>query len=139
MTSISIDKIKKYQVLLSLFIIVMLSYGLFYTIPVWGYRIPAFFLLMAISLFSLIFDIRVVIISSILSALIWNFFFIPPIYTFHIAKDADAFLFLMYFVVALVNVILTYKIREAEKKFRDKEEKEHTIKLYNTLLKMVLI
>ena len=31
----------------------------------------------------------------------------------------------MYFVVALVNAILTFKIREIEKKFRDKEEKEN--------------
>ncbi len=40
----------------------------------------------------------------------------------------------MYFVIALVNAVLTYKIREVEKKARDKEEKENTIKLYNTLL-----
>ena len=40
----------------------------------------------------------------------------------------------MYFVIALVNAVLTFKIREAEKKARDKEEKENTIKLYNTLL-----
>jgi two-component system sensor histidine kinase KdpD len=30
--------------------------------------------------------------------------------------------------------VLTFKIKEQEKKARDKEEKEHTIKLYNTLL-----
>jgi two-component system sensor histidine kinase KdpD len=40
----------------------------------------------------------------------------------------------MYFFIALVNVVLTLKIREQESKARDKEEKENTIKLYNTLL-----
>ena len=40
----------------------------------------------------------------------------------------------MYFVIALVNAVLTFKIREAENKVRDKEEKENAIKLYNTLL-----
>jgi two-component system sensor histidine kinase KdpD len=40
----------------------------------------------------------------------------------------------MYFVVALLNASLTFKIRETEKKVRDKEEKENTIKLYNTFL-----
>jgi two-component system sensor histidine kinase KdpD len=43
-------------------------------------------------------------------------------------------MFLMYFIIALVNAVLTFKIREQEKKARDKEKKENTIKLYNTLL-----
>jgi len=43
-------------------------------------------------------------------------------------------MFLMYFVIALINTVLTFKIRDSEKKARDKEEKEKTIKLYNTLL-----
>ncbi|NTW34439.1 MAG: sensor histidine kinase, partial [Bacteroidetes bacterium] len=51
-----------------------------------------------------------------------------------IADTEDALMFLMYFIIALVNAVLTFKIREAEKKARDKEEKENTIKLYNTLL-----
>ena len=42
--------------------------------------------------------------------------------------------FLLYFLIASVNAVLTVKIRIAEKKARDKEEKENTIKLYNTLL-----
>jgi two-component system sensor histidine kinase KdpD len=43
-------------------------------------------------------------------------------------------MFLMYFVVASINAVSTFKIRQMEKKARDKEEKEKTIKLYNTLL-----
>jgi two-component system sensor histidine kinase KdpD len=40
----------------------------------------------------------------------------------------------MYLIIALVSAVLTYKIREAENKARDKEEKEKTIQLYDTLL-----
>jgi two-component system sensor histidine kinase KdpD len=43
-------------------------------------------------------------------------------------------MFLLYFFIALVNAVLTFKIRKEESKARDKEEKENTIKLYNTLL-----
>jgi two-component system sensor histidine kinase KdpD len=43
-------------------------------------------------------------------------------------------MFLLYFFIALVNAVLTFKIRKEETKARDKEEKENTIKLYNTLL-----
>jgi two-component system sensor histidine kinase KdpD len=40
----------------------------------------------------------------------------------------------MYFVIALVNAVLTHKIRQIEKIARQKEEKTKTLKLYNTLL-----
>lgn len=43
-------------------------------------------------------------------------------------------MFLLYFFIALVNAVLSFKIRNEEKKVRDREEKEKTIKLYNTLL-----
>ena len=40
----------------------------------------------------------------------------------------------MYFLIALVNAVLTYKIRQIEKEAKKKEEKANTVKLYNTLL-----
>lgn len=83
---------------------------------------------------AMLFDIFPVMSAAVLSALIWNFFFIPPIFTFHIDNTEDLLMFLLYFFIALVNAVLTYKIRKAESKARDKEEKEKTIKLYNTLL-----
>lgn len=83
---------------------------------------------------AMLFDILPVLTTAVLSAIIWNFFFIPPLYTFHIDNAEDLLMFLLYFLIALVNAVLTFKIREAENKARDKEEKENTIKLYNTLL-----
>lgn len=99
-----------------------------------GYREVALILLMMISILAMLFEIIPVLIASILSALIWNFLFIPPLFTFHIEQREDILLFSMYFIIALLNAILTNKIRKTEKKLRDKEEKEKTIKLYNTLL-----
>lgn len=112
----------------------MVSMICFYTVKLLGYQVTALILLLAVSILAMLFDIIPVLISAFLSAIVWNFFFIPPIFTFHIARSEDAFLFLMYFVIALVNATLTFKIRETEKKVRDKEEKENTIKLYNTFL-----
>ncbi len=40
----------------------------------------------------------------------------------------------MYFVIALVNAVLTNKIRKAEEVSRQKEERMENIRLYNTLL-----
>jgi len=89
---------------------------------------------MTVSFIAMLFEILPVLLAAVLSAIIWNFFFIPPIFTFHINNAEDVLMFLLYFFIALVNAVLTFKIREAEKKARDKEEKENTIKLYNTLL-----
>jgi two-component system sensor histidine kinase KdpD len=122
------------QSIISILAILVISSLCFYSVDIIGYQVTALVLLLAVSILAMLFDIIPVLLAASLSAIIWNFFFIPPIFTFHIAKAEDAFLFLMYFVVALVNAILTYKIRETEKKVRDKEEKENTIKLYNTLL-----
>ena len=99
-----------------------------------GYKIVALILLMAVSVAAMLFEILPVLLAAVLSAVIWNFFFIPPLYTFEIGNAEDALMFLLYFVIALINAVLTFKIRDAEKKARDKEEKEKELKLYNTLL-----
>lgn len=99
-----------------------------------GYKTVALILLVTVSIVAMLFDILPVLISAVLSALIWNFFFIPPIMTFHIDNAEDLLMFFLYFVIALLNAVLTFKIRKEETKVRDKEEKEHAIKLYNTLL-----
>jgi len=94
----------------------------------------ALIFLMVVSIIAMLFDILPVLAAAVLSSLIWNFLFIPPILTFHITHAEDLLMFLLYFFIALVNAVLTFKIRNEEKKVRDKEEKENTIKLYNTLL-----
>jgi two-component system, OmpR family, sensor histidine kinase KdpD len=99
-----------------------------------GYKAVAYLLLVTLSIIALFCDILPVILSAILSALIWNFFFIPPKYTFHIGTNEDFFLFIMYFVIAVVHAVLMYKIKQVQKLAMEKEEKANTLKLYNTLL-----
>jgi two-component system sensor histidine kinase KdpD len=89
---------------------------------------------MTVSVTAMLFDIIPILITAFLSGLILNFFFIQPLFTFHITNTEDILLFFMYLIIALVSAVLTYKIREAENKARDKEEKEKTIQLYDTLL-----
>ena len=123
-----------WQYIISISLIAIVSVICFLTADLIGYKVIALILLLVVSVLAMTFDIYQVLCAAILSALIWNFFFIPPLFTFHIDNTEDILLFLMYFVIALVNAVLTFKIRAAEKKARDKEEKEKTIKLYNTLL-----
>ncbi|MBL8011919.1 MAG: PAS domain-containing sensor histidine kinase [Flavobacteriales bacterium] len=99
-----------------------------------GYRLTALVLLLAVSLLAMVLRMGPVMTGATLSALIWNFFFIPPLFTFHIGGTEDALMFLLYFMVATVNAVLSIRIREAERRARDKEEKEKAIALYNTVL-----
>ncbi|RYG42683.1 MAG: PAS domain-containing sensor histidine kinase, partial [Chitinophagaceae bacterium] len=66
--------------------------------------------------------------------LILDFFFIRPYYSFHIDSAEDALLLMMFFVIALINAVLTFKIRKAEQLAQAKEVRWNTMKLYNTLL-----
>lgn len=52
-----------------------------------------------------------VLVAGVLSAVTWNFLFIPPRFTFRIGKVEDGLLFGTYFVVALVAGQLTARIR----------------------------
>ena len=99
-----------------------------------GYKVVAFVLLVTVSLIAMFFDIRPVLLAAALSALIWNYFFIPPRFTFHVGTAEDTLMLVMYFVVALLNGTLTYKIRQVEEESRMKEEKANAVKLYNVLL-----
>lgn len=122
------------QLLLSFSLVIGVALICFFTLSSLNYKVVALILLVTVSITAMFLDIIPVLVSAVLSALIWNFFFIPPIFTFHISDAEDILMFLMYFLIALINGVLTYKIRQAEKKAREKEEKEKVIKLYNTLL-----
>lgn len=128
----TISKAKQY--LYSVAIIVMIAAICFALSGFMDYRVAAFVLLVTVSLLAISFDILPVLLSAALSAFIWNFFFIPPRYTIHIETTEDSILLIMYFIIAMINGGLTYKIRKVEKASRLKEERANSVKLYNTVL-----
>lgn len=114
--------------------VLVVALGCFVARDLLGHRVIALVLLMMVSLIAMLFRIGPVMVAAALSALVWNYFFIPPTFTFHIGSTEDTLMFMMYFVVASVNAVLSLKIRQIERRARDREEKEKSIKLYNTLL-----
>jgi two-component system sensor histidine kinase KdpD len=123
-----------HQFLIATGLVILVSAGCYLLSGYMGYKVVAFVLLLTVSLVAVVFEIFPVLSAAVLSALVWNFFFIPPKFTFHIGSPEDGFLFLMYFVIASINAVLTNRIQKAEKRAREKEEKEKTVRLYNTLL-----
>jgi len=70
-----------------------------------------------------------VFLAATLSALLWNFFFLPPRHTFIITNVQDALMFGMYFVVALVLGQLTARIRAQERAERRREKRSTALYL----------
>lgn len=99
-----------------------------------GHHVVALILLVAVSVLAMFLETWPIVVTAILSALIWNFFFIQPKTTFNIHTPEDALLFLMYFLIAVMNAVFTSKIRKVEQVARQKKERENTLQLYNTLL-----
>lgn len=79
--------------------------------------------LLAIIILSLRIGRGPVLATGVLSAMAWNFLFIPPRFTLAISKVEDATLFGTYFVVALVTGHLTSRIRAQAHNERMREER----------------
>jgi two-component system, OmpR family, sensor histidine kinase KdpD len=87
-----------------------------------GYWAIALVYLLAVVLLAMALNRWAVLLAAGLSALLWNFLFIPPIYTFRITRLQDALMFGMYFVVALVIGHFTNQlhVREAAERRRER-------------------
>lgn len=135
MNELLINKLGKgRQYLYSILIVILVSLLCFGLSGFIGYRVVAFILLLTVSLLAVTLDILPVLLSAALSAFIWDFFFIPPRFTIHVDTTEDTILLIMYFVIAMISGVLTYKIRQIEKAARLKEERANSVKLYNTIL-----
>ncbi|HOW38920.1 MAG TPA: DUF4118 domain-containing protein [Bacteroidales bacterium] len=92
-----------------------------------GYHIVSFVLLFTISIMAVFLSIGPILLASSLSALLWNFFFIPPYFALHIEKTEDKLMFVSFFIIAMINGALTIRIRRQESLARDREERTNTI------------
>lgn len=92
-----------------------------------GYPSISFLLLFVVLLLSMVFSLGPVMLASAVSALAWNFFFIPPQYTFKIKTPEDMLAICMFFIVALVTGTLTSKVRKQERLTRRREEKTNAL------------
>lgn len=122
------------QYLIGLGSILLVSLICYLFIDIIGYHVVALILLLVVSILAMFLETFPIVIAAIVSALIWNFLFIQPRATFNITTPQDALLFLMYFVIAVMNAVFTSRIRKVEAVARQRKEKEKTLQLYNTLL-----
>ena len=88
---------KSTQYLISVLVIIVISAICFTISDFIGYRTVALLLLTSVSILAIFFPVYPVFVAAILSALIWDYFFIPPHYTLHVDNPEDALMLIMYF------------------------------------------
>ena len=92
-----------------------------------NYHVEPYILLFVVTILATFMGMVPVLIAATLGALIWNYFFIPPHFTFHIEKPEDILLFAMFFMIAMLNGVLTSRLQEQEQLARDREKHAHAL------------
>lgn len=101
----------------------------FLTEPLTGYLFIAPLYLLLVVVAGLKLSRGAVLLVAAASALLWNFLFIPPRFTFYIDTFHDAMLFAMFFVVALAMGHLTSRLRLSE--ITERRRERRTAALYD--------
>jgi two-component system sensor histidine kinase KdpD len=92
-----------------------------------GYQVVSFALLFVVSALAFFFGTGPILLAATMSALIWDFFFIPPPYTLHVDKPEDMLMLVMFFIIALLSGVLTSRIKRQEMKIRIREERTNAL------------
>ena len=88
-----------------------------------GYQAVALIYLSAVVLLAMFVGRGPNLFAATLTALCWNFLFVPPVLTFHITGFHDTMLFGMYFLVALATGQLTARLRLQQQAERQREQR----------------
>lgn len=115
------------QYLTSALIVISIAAGFFLIRNFVGYQVVSFALLFVVSILAFFFGSGPILLAATLSSLIWDFFFIPPSYTLHVDRPEDLLMLAMFFIIALLNGVLTSRVRRQEQKIRIREERTHAL------------
>jgi len=105
--------------------------------PLTGYAAISLIFLLGVLLAGMVLSRGPVLLVAALSALSWNFLFIPPLFTFHIAKIEDALTFAAYFIIAITVGGLTAQLKAREHLAAQVQVAQESERLRKTLLDCV--
>lgn len=95
-------------------------YGL---LPYVGYRALGSVFLLSILVVAGFAARGPILVAALVSAFVWNFFFIPPTFTIVISSSEDFMMVVSFFVAALVGGLLTSRIRRQEVILQNREQR----------------
>lgn len=92
-------------------------------LPIIGYRGVGLIYLFSVLYQALFTGRGPIYLSAFLSATAWNFFFIPPRYTFHVGEREDIIHLVLFLAMASVLGSITNKSRASEQAYREREKR----------------
>jgi two-component system sensor histidine kinase KdpD len=95
-----------------------------------SYQVTGLVFLSTILLQSLYTGRGPVLLSAILSALAWNFFFTDPKWSFKITSFEDKLLLALYFFAAVVTGTLATRLKQQREGFRRRDERSNNLLLF---------
>lgn len=93
-----------------------------------GYQSLALIYLVSVLVLAMFVARGPTLLAATVTALLWNYLFVPPVFTFQISGSTDVMLFCTYFVVALTMGHLAAKLRAQQAAERRREQ--HATALY---------
>lgn len=100
----------------------------FLSLPYLGYRATGFIFLVGVLPIAVLYGLGPTLLFAVMSTLVWDYFFIPPQFTFTIHTSEDVLMNVTYFVVAIATGLLGTRIRRQE--YLLKKRERHTQLLY---------
>ncbi len=88
-----------------------------------GYQTLALTYLLSVVVLAMFVARGPTLVAATLTALLWNFLFVPPLYTFRIQGTTDLMFFFTYFVVALAMGHLAARLRAQQAAERRREQR----------------
>jgi two-component system sensor histidine kinase KdpD len=86
-----------------------------------GYQSLALVYLLSVVVLAMFVGRWPTLLAATLTAFLWDYLFVPPVFTFHISETTDLMLFLTYFVVALAMGHLAARLRAEQTAERRRE------------------
>lgn len=96
--------------------------------PLIGYKSVGFIFLLGILILSFFVGRGPIFLAAVLSALCWDLFFVPPLFSPTISDPEDITLVIIYFFVATIMGSMTSRMREQDHMLHKREE--NTERLY---------
>lgn len=131
----SLASLKEY--LIALAGVLALTIACYLLTPFTGYTAISLIYLLGVLLAGMVLNRGPVLLVAALSALAWNFLFIPPLLTLHIAKLEDALMFATYFIIAIAVGSLTARLKAREHLAAQVQLAQNSERLRKTLLDCV--
>lgn len=123
-------------ILVTLFVVVLGLVNRFFLLDgnILPYRSIGMVFLLGVTFVGLLFRLGPTIWASLLAVQIWNFFFIPPLYTFVIATPDDIALAISLFVTATITGALTSTVKKNQTLMREQENRTKSLYRFSEIV-----